>query len=386
MYATINNILCFIADDDSLQIVEPVNNDYIKTTINNEILELATSISLTSNKKLFINTIDSETHILNLNNNTHKKILWENNIDGIPANIIQYATTTNARIRLIYDQKSINIKRELCSTTVTDLYLIHDEIIISVTLLTKYLLIFTNFNTKIFNYDLKNNTCCTKNETIKVIQKKYHCAHVLDQNIFFFSDYTIDIYEKNFIDNRVILLDIKIKNIFSFGKCIYVYGKTHNKWIVYCCSDQQQEKNDTIIITNEKNYYMCKIFDKICDDVYIYQSCTMHANRNCTCELKYILLVYESTNIEFIDIMSNKTTHQEMEYQVKNIIIINCRHLIIVTDTNNLKYYEITQDIDGEFIMNYRGEDEHKLKFTPKYSKKALHHLLIINDMISKKD
>ena len=375
MYSSLKNILYFITEDDFLKTVEYMNNAYIKTIINNNILELAMSIKCTSDKKLLVNTIDAETHILNLNNNTCEKILYVNNIDGIPAKIYQMITSMHTTVTLIYTHKIINIEKPSHAKAVVDLHLIHDEIIISTNFVPRGLLVvFTNLNTKILEYNIRNNTCCTKNENIKIIKKKYHTAYLLDTNVLFVGDDCVDIYEKTFVNYHEILSNIEIKTYLLLNQCIYILGKVHNQWLLYCYSSQQQE-NSTVITIDEKKYYICKIFDELCEKVDIYRSCCYHGYICCTCILKYILLVHDTTNIEFIDSVSKIATSYKMDYQIESVIDINCNNLIIVTDTHDLKYYEIMQDIDGKFIMNYKGSDEHKLKTNHKYSKKAMHHL-----------
>ena len=376
MYASRENILYFITENNSLKTVEcMINNNYTKTIIDNDILELSISISCTSDNKLLVNTIDSETHLLNLNDNTCKRMLSVDNIDGTPAKIMQCFTISHATLMLIHTQKFINIERPSYTRAIVDLQLEHDEIIISARFIPGNLIVFTNLNTKILDYNIGNNTCSTKNETIKIIQKKYYNAYLLDTHILFLGNNTVDIYENNFIDNCEILSDIEIKNQILLNRCIYILGKIDNHWMLYCCSADQQEKNDTVVTMNKKNYYLCKIFEKLCEEIDIYKSCRYHGYIRCTCALKYILVVHDTTNIEFIDMVSKIVTSYKMEYQVKFAIIISCNNLVVVTNSNDLKYYEIMQDIDDKFIMNYRGEDEHRLKINHKYSKKALHHL-----------
>ena len=375
-----NNILYFITQDNSLKIVEYKFGIYEKTIIDNDILESAMSMMCTSDKKLLVNTIDSETHILNLTNNQCERISSAN-IDGIPAKITQFFTSTRTTITILHTHKIINIDQPLRIKAVIDLHLDQDETIICVRLVPGSLIMFTNLSTRILPYDTFNNTCCTKNETMKIIQKKYDSSYLLGTNIIFTSNNTVDIYEKNFMDSYEILSGIEIKTRCLLNKNIYLLGKTHTQWMLYCCSTMQQGENDVVTTMNKENYYICKIFDKVCDDVNMHQSCVHHGYQCCTCLYKYILL-HNDVDIEFISIVNKTVTKYEMEYHIKHVIIVNCSRLVIVTDTNNLRYYEITQDED-KFVMNYKEQDEHMLKSHNTYSKKASHHLLIINDMKS---
>ena len=375
MYTTTQYIFCFITEDNLLKIVEYTDGDYKKKIINNDILELAMTIACTTDKKLFINTINSETHILNLNDNVCEKISFIDNVDDTPVKIEQFFATLNTTITLIYTHKNIIIENQLRPKAIVDLDLEDDEIIIFAKLMPTCLLILTNSNTKIIEYDLNDNVCHTKNGAVKIIQKKYYNLYGMDEYIFFFSDNSIEIYKKNFIDYPVILSYVEIKSVLLFRKKIYFLEKTSTQWVLYCCTKKQQEKNCTLIDMNGKNYYVCKIFDELCEKIDIYQFCAIYGYYfDCRCRLEYIILVHGSTKIEIIGISSKTVTSYEMEYSVKNVVIVNCSNLIIVTNTHDLKYYEMTQDVGGKFIMNYRGDDEHRLKLEHKYSKKALHY------------